>query len=224
MQRLREAHRWSGLLRTPPAVPRGYIELGELCRVHRGSVTGANKTWVQRKEDVDLPEQFLLPVVTRAKELFAAGERLTTTDELRRLVALPVDLDEMSASDRKRIEQFLDEARDLNVPDGYIASRRKAWWSVDVSAPAPILATYMARRPPTFVRNDAAARHINIAHGLYPREDLDEATLDNLASFLRRSISLGEGRTYAGGLTKFEPKEMERLRIPDLEQLKTGDF
>jgi hypothetical protein len=27
-------------------------------------------------------------------------------------------------------------------------------------------------------------------------------------------IPLGEGRTYAGGLTKFEPREMERLRVP----------
>ena len=24
-----------------------------------------------------------------------------------------------------------------------------------------------------------------------------------------------DGRTYAGGLTKFEPREMERLAVPD---------
>ena len=27
------------------------------------------------------------------------------------------------------------------------------------------------------------------------------------------------GRTYAGGLTKFEPKELERIPIPELERL-----
>ncbi len=26
---------------------------------------------------------------------------------------------------------------------------------------------------------------------------------------------MADGRTYAGGLTKFEPREMERLCIPD---------
>ena len=48
--------------------------------------------------------------------------------------------------------------------------------------------------------------------------------LDNLASHLRSAVTLGQGRTYAGGLTKFEPKEMERLPIPSLESLEEGDF
>ncbi len=30
---------------------------------------------------------------------------------------------------------------------------------------------------------------------------------------------LSQGRVYAGGLTKFEPKEMERLWIPDFDTL-----
>ncbi len=82
-------------------------------------------------------------------------------------------------------------------------------------APAPILATYMARRPPAFTRNLAGARHINIAHGLYPRAELSEAAIERLLLALRRTVSVHDGRTYAGGLTKFEPREMERLPIPD---------
>lgn len=95
-----------------------------------------------------------------------------------------------------------------------IADHRRAWWSVGLRAPAPILATYMARRPPAFVRNAVDARHINIAHGLYPREPLPERALGRLAEALATSITLAQGRTYAGGLTKFEPKEMERLPVP----------
>jgi hypothetical protein len=72
----------------------------------------------------------------------------------------------------------------------------------------------MARRTPAFVRNLAGARHLNIAHGLYPRVPLPPARLDALAAYLRASVSLGQGRTYAGGLTKFEPREMERLPVP----------
>ena len=97
-----------------------------------------------------------------------------------------------------------------------MASHRPAWWSVGLRAPAPILATYMARRPPAFVRNLAEARHINVAHGLYPRQPLSSAVLDAIADYLRVSISTASGRTYAGGLTKFEPREMERLLIPDV--------
>ena len=65
-----------------------------------------------------------------------------------------------------------------------------------------------------FVRNIAEARHINIAHGLYPRDILSEKTLTTLAGFLSKSVSVTQGRTYAGGLTKFEPREMERLMVP----------
>jgi hypothetical protein len=32
-------------------------------------------------------------------------------------------------------------------------------------------------------------------------------------------VTLGDGRTYAGGLTKFEPGEMERLPVPDPRHL-----
>jgi hypothetical protein len=80
----------------------------------------------------------------------------------------------------------------------------------------------MARRPPTFVRNLADARHINVAHGLYPREPLGELVLDELARSLRSSVVVGQGRTYAGGLTKFEPKEMERVPVPSLELLRAS--
>lgn len=85
--------------------------------------------------------------------------------------------------------------------------------------PAPVLATYMARRPPAFVRNLAEARHINIAHGLYPRQSLTGRQLDALAAALRRSATLSYGRTYAGGLVKFEPREMERLPVPEPQLL-----
>jgi hypothetical protein len=77
----------------------------------------------------------------------------------------------------------------------------------------------MARRPPAFVRNLGHARHINIAHGLYPREALSDIALRRLAAYLSRATSLADGRTYAGGLTKFEPREMERLLIPGLALL-----
>jgi hypothetical protein len=72
----------------------------------------------------------------------------------------------------------------------------------------------MARRPPAFVRNLAQARHINIAHGLYPLQDLSEDYLELLLRFLAARVGISGGRTYAGGLTKFEPREMERITVP----------
>lgn len=217
--RFENSSRWTALTRPASVRPAGHVELGELFAVHRGQVTGDNATWVER-ELAHLPERVRFPAVTRAKELFAAGPVLSELAGLRRVIDLPADLDVLSASERRRVEVFLRAARARGVHLGFIAQHRKAWWSVGLHAPAPLLATYMARRPPAFVRNPRGARHLNIAHGLYPREPLDEAVLDAVARYLNRNASLSGGRTYSGGLTKFEPREMERLLVPGLELLR----
>jgi adenine-specific DNA-methyltransferase len=181
--RLHESSRWSGLLRSSAKAPEGFIQLGELCRVHRGAVTGANAIWVLQHQ-ADLPGSVLYPSVTRARELFAAGPVLADDKHLRLVVDIPSELDELDHADKEKVSRFIRAAKQAGADKGYIAAHRRAWWSVGLAAPAPILATYMARRPLTFVMNAAQARH------------------------------------YAGGLIKFEPKEMERLMVPDLGTLK----
>ena len=91
-----------------------------------------------------------------------------------RWLTCPLTWTPSTARRRGAIERFLRIAKKDGAHAGYIASHRKAWWAVGLRRPAPILATYMARRAPVFTRNLALARHINVAHGLYPREVMDE--------------------------------------------------
>jgi len=213
------ASRWTPLLRGSRKVPEGFIELGEICSVHRGQVTGANRVWINGPHSSDLPDSVLFASVTKARELFAAGDEIADASRLRRVIDLPADLDVFDTAQRKKIEQFLKVARNMGGDKGYIAEHRKAWWSIGLRQPAPILTTYMARRTPAFVVNRAGVRHINIAHGIYPRQTLRPQTIAALASHLNAFVSKRDGRTYAGGLTKFEPKEVERILIPTLSML-----
>ena len=218
--RLRAASRWTPLLNNTPKPPAGHVELGELCRVHRGAVTGANKTWVTDASNPALPRSVLFPAITRARELINAPDGVLSTPlNLFAVIDLPADLDVFDSADRARIDRFLRAARHRGVPAGYIARHRNPWWSVKLREPAPILATYMARRPPAFVRNTAAVRHINVAHGIYPRELLTKPALDALAVALCAAAPTAVGRVYAGGLIKFEPSEMARIHVPDPEML-----
>jgi adenine-specific DNA-methyltransferase len=214
-ERLETASRWTPLTRRAKRRPEGLVELGEICQVHRGQVTGANDVWIAGVTDLDLPPEVLFPTVTKARELFDAGQALATTTGLRRVIDLPEDLDVICGTERAVVEAFLKRAKAMGADKSYTAKNRRAWWSVGLRPPAPILATYMARRPPAFVRNIAHAHHINIAHGLYPREPMSSAALSALARFLSTGVNVTEGRTYGGGLTKFEPKEMERILVPD---------
>ncbi|WP_249127492.1 Eco57I restriction-modification methylase domain-containing protein [Bradyrhizobium lablabi] len=207
--------RWSTLLRTTPRAPYGEIELGELFRVHRGQVTGCNAVWIAGDDAAHLPARYLFPAITKARDLLSAGEYLRSDKHLRRVVDLPVDLDQLNAADRAVVDDFLEWAKLAKAHKSFIATHRRAWWSVGLKEPAPILCTYMARRAPAFVRNYAGVRHLNISHGLYPVQPMSDATLDAIAKHLRETVSMTSGRVYAGGLVKFEPGEVSRLHIPD---------
>jgi hypothetical protein len=211
--------RWSNLLRATPRPHHGEVELGELFRVHRGQVTGCNAVWIYSERGVDIPSRFLFPSITKARDLIAAGDHIRSSRNLRAVIDLPVDLSQLSPDEREAVNRFLKWAMASKADRTFIATHRRAWWSVGLRPAAPILCTYMARRAPAFVRNHAGVRHLNIAHGLYPVEPLSTAVLDAIAAHLRGTVSTSAGRTYAGGLTKFEPGEVARLHIPEPSSL-----
>jgi predicted RNA methylase len=217
----RATPRWSILAHggIPSAVVAGHIELGELFDVHRGQVTGANSIWIAGKFNGPLPQSVQFRCVTKAREIIEAGEILNDSARLRRVIDLPIDLQVLDPDDLEMVRAFIRWAKRHGADQPYVARHRRAWWSVGLKSAAPILCTYMARRPPTFAYNPHCVRHINIAHGLYPRQLLDGHTLANLARFLNSSVRASDGRTYAGGLIKFEPSEIQRLYIPNLATL-----
>jgi len=207
------AAKWSLLIHPSSKPPEGTIELGELCRVHRGQVTSNNRIWIAAADAHDLPQAFLKPTVTRAEELIRAEPVLEDDGHLARVIDLPPTLDELAEEERAVVERFLRWAKGAGAADSYIAQHRNPWWAVRLRQPAPIICTYMARRRPAFVRNRAGARLLNIAHGIYPREELSEDQIGQLVTALISSVRREYGRTYAGGLTKFEPREIERIPV-----------
>jgi len=218
---LASAKKWYPRFFSPASVhvlnaPQSGTRVGSLFRVSRGQVTGANHIWIAGEKAVNLPARVLLPCVTGANELFAASEnggQLKHVDHLKRVVNLPRDLDTFGRWERSAVDAFLKWAEQEGGNSGYIATHRSPWWAVRLLPAAPIICTYMARRPPVFIRNVAGARLLNIAHGLYPRVPMSEADLDEACLALNRASSLNDGRVYAGGLTKFEPSAVEGMLI-----------
>ena len=214
---LKAERRWSILVkgnRTENMA--GHIELGELFQVSRGQVTGLNKVWVENDSAPALPARFLLPSITAASDITTApSHEIASLEVLRRVVSLPRDLDGLTDIDRKGVEDFLAWARKCGAHETYVALHRKPWWHVHLRQAAPIVMTYMGRRPPAFAYNRAGARLINVAHGLYPREEVAAPQLRKLVSWLNKNVRQDAGRVYSGGLTKFEPGEAMRIQIPE---------
>lgn len=209
--------KWSFLVKGGRAAkPQGFMELGEMFKVSRGQVTGLNRVWVTGADTPTLPARFLVPAITGSEDITSASKHVIgTTKGLRQVVCLPRDLDSLSPRDRAAVDRFLQWARSLGAHETYIAMHRKPWWAVDFKEAAPVVMTYMGRRPPVFALNKAKAQLINVAHGLYPRGEVSEKQMEGVVAWLNTNVTQENGRVYAGGLTKFEPSEAMRILIPE---------
>lgn len=216
LETLRVEPRWSILVKGGRTERReGYVELGEYFQVSRGQVTGLNRVWVASADAPVLPDSYLVPSITDATDITAApAHEISKLDGLRRVVSLPRELDALAPWDKTSVQAFLAWARVFGADQTYIAKHRKPWWHVHLREPAPVVMTYMGRRPPVFAYNKAGAKLINIAHGLYPRQQIGVLAMRNLVSWLNQNVRQDAGRVYAGGLTKFEPGEAMRIMIP----------
>lgn len=209
--------KWSFLVKGGRAErPSGFMELGEMFRVSRGQVTGLNRVWIEGADTPSLPSRFLIPAITNSTDITKASQHvILDAESLRRVVCLPRDLSSLGKRDKAAVDRFLEWARSLGAHETYIAQHRNPWWSVGIKDAAPIVMTYMGRRPPVFAMNKACAQLINVAHGLYPRQQFTEDQMTRLVGWLNVNVLQETGRVYAGGLTKFEPSEAMRILIPE---------
>lgn len=214
-EQLAATQRWSPWCRPILAAPAEGIELGELFRVTRGQVTGLNAAWVLDDSQTLLPRSLTVASVTRAKELIddVVGSK-AGVEHLRRVAALPADLDAIAPEHCDAVARFLDRARAMGADQTYIARHRRPWHAVGMRVPPAAFVSYMGRRAPVFRANPWQASFINIAHGLYPLQAMGDRTLSRLLAHLNTSTDLHAGRMYGGGMAKFEPGDIARLRVP----------
>ena len=219
---LRGALRWSPLLpgqvtRMPEA---GTIPLRQVARVHRGLVTGANRYFVLARPEARALglERWCRPVISSAREIFEARGEIRSTPARKLLLEVPADIDRSCFPELDAYLRRGEQADDGREPIAtrYVTSRRHPWWFLGPPTAPPLVVTYMARQAPAFAANPDGLALINIAHGIYPRAPLSADRLRDVAAALNgwRESFRGAGRTYHGGLEKFEPGEVERLPVP----------
>jgi adenine-specific DNA-methyltransferase len=213
--------RWTPLFREVRASHgRGMVPLRAVARVHRGVATGANDFFIltrQRARELGV-EQWCRPAITSAQEILQAGGVIRDSPERRLILDVPADLDRKA---HPALDAYLRTGEQQQgdrppVSQRYITSHRRPWWHLGPSVSPPIVVTYMARQAPVFALNPDGLALVNVAHGLYPIRGLGQEQLTALVDYLNgaRESFRGSGRTYHGGLEKFEPRELEALSVP----------
>ncbi len=234
LEALRAAPRWSGFFSGRVAATQGPT-LGDLFDIRRGVATGCNRFFIRPREEFlerGIPDAFLKPILPGARVL---GSEVIGSDpdgypRLPRPLAL-IDCDLPGSTlerEHPRFWAYLQVGREQGVADGYLASRRRPWYSQERREPAPFLCNYMGRpgkdsRPFTFYWNQSRAIAPNVYLMLYPKGPLRERLADpevpgrifQRLQALRPDDLTGQGRVYGGGLHKVEPNELKRIRVDE---------
>ena len=228
---LRREPKWTRFPGADAANEVNGVTLRDFFAIKRGIATGANHFFImdQRQASaLSIPPRFLRPVLPSPRyvkgDVVATGRHGAPKVERPLLVLdchLPLDILERT---EPKTANYIRRGASEGVNQGYLASRRDPWYSLETRDPAPFLCTYMGRSsdgraPFRVILNQSQAIATNVYLMLYPRTPLRRAMTAEpdqravLASLHRIVEAEWETnrRVYGGGLYKIEPRELGRL-------------
>ncbi|MGB8963739.1 MAG: N-6 DNA methylase [Pseudonocardiaceae bacterium] len=194
-----------------------------------GMVTGNNKYFAlpaARAGELGLRSDELLPVSPPGSRhlrglafTVTAHTQLTATGSSTVLFRPP-------GQPSQAAKRYIRAGEQLGVPTAYKCRVRSPWWRVPLVAPCDVLLTYMNADSPRLCANHAGTHHLNSVHGVYLRPELRKLGIDLLPLGALTSMTLLSaetvGRAYGGGMLKLEPKEADRLAVPEPDVLRNA--
>lgn len=223
-QELDPRRKWEPLLRpqAPPACG-DLVRLGMLARCIRGIATGANSYFTLNWPEV---QRFGLAAHVRpciTKTMHAPAPVFTPQDHERLVrsgrkafLLWPTDPHDGS------LAAYLDVGHRLGIPSRYLPSHRNPWYMPERRDSAPIWVAAFGRGRIRVVLNQARVHNLTAFHGLYPRALTDAQTRALFAFLCSPPGQAGleaQLRRYGAGLLKLEPRDVERVLVPDVRAL-----
>ena len=203
--------------------------LGNVFDIKRGIATGNNNFFTLTKEQaeaLEIPRQYLKNVLPPARYIntnIVKNDADGYLDVEKKLVLLNINLpiDEIKIKYPK-LYVYLIEGQNKGVHLSYINSRRNPWYSQEQRAVPDYFVRYMSREhrtgegKPMFIENHSDAIATNGYLMMYEKQTLFKPRIDmtNILQQLNknaRKAIIEYGRSYGGGLTKIEPKELKQV-------------
>lgn len=195
--------------------------LGELATFSIGAVTGANKVFLMSESErlaagIDIEDLTLIAARSRhAKglQISSAELRQLANDGERTWLLTPRDIAKSRRSVRNRLAQISADKRRTTA----WLNKRSPWWKVDTGSGCNAIFTYMNDLGPRIVVAEDVVRCTNTLHQMRFSPELTHD--DRLTLSLSMISSFGQlaaervGRSYGGGLLKFELVDARRFPI-----------
>jgi adenine-specific DNA-methyltransferase len=198
-------------------------------KVVRGIATGANEYFVFNKSkaaEFSISEKYLLPCICRAvdvKKSFFTNEDFLSLRENNRDVFL---LNAVDAADYN-VGKYLQKGVDEEINKKFLTASRTPWYSLENRPPSPIWVSVFNRNGLKFVRNEADISNLTTFHCIYPNQTglFSNTDIDLLFAYLLTNVAKqifdDNRREYGNGLKKFEPNDINKAKMLDLELLDT---
>lgn len=213
----------TGLSRPPRAQGNSGVPLSGFAKVVRGIATGGNEFFFLTREQLrsrGLPEKFFRRAVGRTRD--CPNDRLTAAD-LDRLEAAGratwlLNLgEEPPAQFPPALKSYLKHGEELGLPMRSLIQTRRPWYRMERRTPPPILFAYLGRRDCRFILNEAGVVPLTGFLCIYPWETTF-AGAKKLWRALNHPDTLANlgfvAKSYGGGALKAEPRQLDRLEIP----------
>lgn len=198
--------------------------LKDFAKVMRGIATGENNFFFmdsKTKSEYHLEDKYFIKAIGRTRDIkgdFITEELLDKLDKQGRptyLLSLNgVPLKEFSQSVRK----YIKHGEDKGINKKALISTRNPWYKMEVRKVPPFLFAYLGRRNVRFIRNNSTTVPLTSFLCVYPSQS-DKEYLEKLWKVLNHPDTLANlkfaGKSYGSGAIKVEPRNLERLAIPD---------
>jgi adenine-specific DNA-methyltransferase len=197
-------------------------------KVVRGIATGANEyfTFSQSKATTfNISEKNLLPCITKSVDVSGSFFTKEKFEELKRQDK-SVYLFNANEMNEMPIKNYISKGEAEEINKKFLTASRNPWYSLEKRKPAPIWVSVFNRNGLRFIRNEAMISNLTTFHCIYLNM-FSEPKVDLLFAYLLTDISKeifnDNRREYGNGLHKFEPNDINKALMLDLDKIEKKD-
>ena len=197
-------------------------------KVVRGIATGANEyfTFNQSKaKQFNIAVKYLLPCVTKSVDVEGAFFTSNNFENLKQQDKFVYLLNATEPTEPS-LKKYLAKGEAEEVHKKFLTASRNPWHTLESRPPSPIWVSVFNRNGLRFIRNEAKISNLTTFHCIYlnmfsaPKADL-------LFAYLLTDISKGifndNRREYGNGLQKFEPNDINKALMVNIDQINKRD-
>lgn len=214
------ARKWRNYFHAEEDASESLVPLVQLARCMRGIATGCNEYFTLSRQELalyGLQQTAVRHCVTRARD---AMQLVFDETQFETLAAQQRKVYLIDFGDRPDAagQAYLARGEALGIPQRFLPRHRRVWHAPENRPAADLWVQVFSRGRVRFILNAAGAANLTCFHGLYLAPAARPYRLLlwlYLNTPLCQELMRQERREYGGGLEKFEPRDIERLLVPD---------